>query len=520
MAKKKKPKSHSPGCSPTGSTNSSSLRSSAQSAPASVDLTANKVSSSEVLPPPDNSSLPVSEPKQDQQASDPPRSEPPILDSEPETVESPLKHPLAIECGDTQALSCHEKSPSAMADENNNTVTGQEQMVTLTPPVPETNPPQYEAKLQSTVWRDKVKAGSVNLEPVETPFTLASGETCVRIPNSIIEKNRKSWDSFIIGQFYEDAPARGAVHAIVNGMWSKQRRDISVSKMEGNAFLFRVPCPNTRRRILGQCLWQVEGQTMFVAKWSPGTKPEKPSLSTVPVWLDFTGVPLQFFNQDALKEIAGLVGHPLYVHLSTINLTNIEVAKVYTVIDPRKPLPEAVNDQFESGEVFRILVSCPWLPSLCSHCKKVGHTISKCPSAPPKCPACNSVKHDINSCPKNNADKRSEKRKGKAPIHSQLPIVTGSGNPPARVSSEDLRKKHSSVKKTSSQWVRTNSVMQLPKERINLDPPLGSRRNSKSLPISSQHPLSDQDKDKFCIDLKARPRALHNSDFEQKEETA
>ncbi|WZZ48781.1 hypothetical protein YC2023_048888 [Brassica napus] len=276
MAKKKKPKSHSPGCSPTGSTNSSSLRSSAQSAPASVDLTANKVSSSEVLPPPDNSSLPVSEPKQDQQASDPPRSEPPILDSEPETVESPLKHPLAIECGDTQALSCHEKSPSAMADENNNTVTGQEQMVTLTPPVPETNPPQNEAKLQSTVWRDKVKAGSVNLEP-----------------------------------------------------------------------------------------------------------------------------------------------------------------------------------------------------------------------------------HDINSCPKNNADKRSEKRKGKAPIHSQLPIVTGSGNPPARVSSEDLRKKHSSVKKTSSQWVRTNSVMQLPKERINLDPPLGSRRNSKSLPISSQHPLSDQDKDKFCIDLKA-----------------
>ncbi|KAF3494082.1 hypothetical protein DY000_02054750 [Brassica cretica] len=150
MAKKKKPKSHSPGCSPTGSANSSSLRSSAQPAPASVDLTANKVSSSEVLPLPDNSSLPVSEPKQDQQASDPPRSEPPILDSEPEMVESPLKHPLAIECGDTQALSCHEKSPSAMADENNNTVTGQEQMVTLTPPVPETNPPQNEAKLQST----------------------------------------------------------------------------------------------------------------------------------------------------------------------------------------------------------------------------------------------------------------------------------------------------------------------------------------------------------------------------------
>lgn len=48
---------------------------------------------------------------------------------------------------------------------------------------------------------------------------------------------------------------------------------------------------------------------MFVAKWSPGIKLEKPSLTSVPVWLDFVGVPLQFFNKDALKEIAGLVTH-------------------------------------------------------------------------------------------------------------------------------------------------------------------------------------------------------------------
>ncbi|WZY86015.1 hypothetical protein YC2023_032399 [Brassica napus] len=193
--------------------------------------------------------------------------------------------------------------------------------------------------------------------------------------------------------------------------------------MDGNAFLFRVPCPHARRRILKQCLWQVDGQTMFVAKWAPGVTPEKPALSTVPVWLDFHGVPLQFFNRDALKEIAGLVGHPLYLHPSTENLTNIEVAKVYTVIDPRTPLPEAVNAQFECGEVVRIGVSCPWLPSLCSHCSKVGHTISKCPAAPPRCLICRSVKHSTDACTRTNSNKDN----GKAPIPSQYPIVGSSG---------------------------------------------------------------------------------------------
>lgn len=241
-------------------------------------------------------------------------------------------------------------------------------------------------------------------------------------------------------------------------MWSKHKRDISVSKMEGHAFLFRVPCPNARRRILKQSIWQVNGQTMFVAKWTPGPLQEKPQLSMVPVWVDFTGVPLQFFNRDALKEIAGLVGHPIGLHPSTENLTNIEVARVYTVIDPRKPLPEAVNAQFETGEIRRITVSSPWLPSICSFCKKIGHTISRCSSAPKTCTTCNSVKHLTVNCPRTNPRKHVDAnanarknidptvrkqesinlnaskhegetqghREGKAPIRSLLPIVSKS----------------------------------------------------------------------------------------------
>ena len=148
---------------------------------------------------------------------------------------------------------------------------------------------------------------------------------------------------------------------------------------------------------------------MFVAKWSPGIQQNKPELEMVPVWLELTGVPLQFFNRDALKEIAGLVGHPVRLHPSTENLTDIEVAKVYTIIDPRKPIPEYVNARFESGDISRISVSSPWLPSLCSYCKKVGHTISRCKSAPRTCTLCNSAKHTTANCPRKN----NEAAKGK-----------------------------------------------------------------------------------------------------------
>ncbi|CAL9235693.1 unnamed protein product [Arabidopsis halleri] len=90
-------------------------------------------------------------------------------------------------------------------------------------------------------WAGLFKGHSKRLEKKGTAFTLPSGEACVKIPNSVIEKHKRSWDCFIIGQFYTEPPAQGTLHAIVNGIWSKFHRDISVTKMEGNAYLFRIP---------------------------------------------------------------------------------------------------------------------------------------------------------------------------------------------------------------------------------------------------------------------------------------
>lgn len=329
-----------------------------------------------------------------------------------------------------------------------------------------------------------MKETSIKLEPKEKPFLLDSGEPCVIIPNAVVEKNKKAWECFIIGQFYEESPPRGAVHAIVNGIWSRQRRDITVSKMDEHAFLFCVPCPHARRRILSQSLWQIDGQTMFVAKWSPGLQQVKPELEMVPVWLEFTGVPLQFFNQDALKEIAGMVGHPVCLHPSTEQLTNIEVAKVYTVIDPRKPLPEYVNARFESGDTQRISVSSPFLPSICSFCKKIGHTISRCKVAPKTCTLCNSVKHITIMCPRYNG----EKAKGKAPIKSSLPIVGKANNylyKPVGIKSKDAIDSAAAAHKPAAAAVNT---VQSIEETNTLAHQSGGARDKDVVDAATTHP--------------------------------
>ncbi|XP_018443404.1 uncharacterized protein LOC108815258 [Raphanus sativus] len=149
---------------------------------------------------------------------------------------------------------------------------------------------------------------------------------------------------------------------------------------------------------------------MFVDKWEPGVVPTKPELTSAPIWLELRQVLFQFFNEDGLERIAGLVGHPKFLHPATANKTNLEVAKVFTVIDPRKPLPEAVNVQFESGEISRVLVSSPWMPPVCECCKEIGHVTRRCPAAVKSCTHCKSPDHTLLHCPQKQQKEKVKKK--------------------------------------------------------------------------------------------------------------
>ncbi|CDY31224.1 BnaC08g15190D [Brassica napus] len=351
-------------------------------------------------------------------------------------------------------------------------------------------------------WCNLAKGLGKRLSKKGEAFTLPSGEACIKIPNSVIEKNMKSWETFVLGQFYSDPPSQGTLHNIVNGIGSKHYRDIVVSKMEGFAFLFRIPNTATRARVINQRLWQIEGQTMFVDKWEPGVVPAKPELTSAPIWLELRKVPFQFFNEDGLERIAGLVGDPKYLHPMTKNKTNLEVAKVWTIIDPRVPLPEAVNIQFESGEISRVLVSSPWMPPVCAMCKEIGHVAKRCPSVqkvPMLCAQCNSKNHNLENCPliRKQEPKGKKTRRGKSKENRQWrvvePTTDPAKSPPVPQQTEQTHTKigHSSLLGTAKDQVHGESSAT--PSYLQSTRPRSSSRASKSSNSDIQPDSSDVD---------------------------
>lgn len=91
-------------------------------------------------------------------------------------------------------------------------------------------------KEPADTWCDLAKGVGKRLSKKGEAFTLPSGEACIQIPNSVIEKNRKSWEPFVIGQFYSDPPSQGTLHNIVNGIWSSAIETLQYPKWKGSPF--------------------------------------------------------------------------------------------------------------------------------------------------------------------------------------------------------------------------------------------------------------------------------------------
>lgn len=249
-------------------------------------------------------------------------------------------------------------------------------------------------------WAERTTGCSHTLKKCGSPFLLDSGELCVTIPNKDIEDNKSLWKSFVVGQFYRKAPSFGKIQAIVNLLWSKWHRDVTVTKLDTpHTFIFKIPNVSARQRVLKEGIWSIDGSTMFVAEWSLGVQPSKSVLKTAPVWIELRKVPYEFYNPLALSRIASIVGHPLYLHKETLQMTNFEVAKVFTEIDLHKPLPEYVWASFENGERRKISVSCPHLPPICPICAEAGHSSKHCNSVPPLCSFCKKAYHVVEICP-------------------------------------------------------------------------------------------------------------------------
>ncbi|XP_070050930.1 uncharacterized protein [Nicotiana tomentosiformis] len=126
---------------------------------------------------------------------------------------------------------------------------------------------------------------------------------------------------------------------------------------------------------------EIEGQQMWLQKWSPDFKPEEDLLIS-PVWVLLPGLPFHMHTWNYVKQVVSSIGTPLEINLATRGRTRLCVAKVRIEIDLLKPQPESVyvgqiyDNAPQKGFVQKLKYE--GIPKYCKYCKKLGHNLLNC----------------------------------------------------------------------------------------------------------------------------------------------
>ncbi|KAG7576912.1 hypothetical protein ISN45_Aa03g012390 [Arabidopsis thaliana x Arabidopsis arenosa] len=213
----------------------------------------------------------------------------------------------------------------------------------------------------------------VSLAPVSIS---TEGRPRVKVPNSVFERGAKLHEDFIVGIFYGKAPSYGKIWGVLNFLWGKDKR-VTIHKLTTNAFLFHIPSPSLRNRVLQHELWHVGDSPFFVTAWKSEFSFNPPSLEKAPVWASIKDIPFDLITPEGLSIIC----RPLGRAVDHKPLTSINSAEVKVIVDLTKPLPAVLEIEREDGQVLLLKVTYPWLPPLCPLCNEIGHKASLCPTA-------------------------------------------------------------------------------------------------------------------------------------------
>ncbi|KAG5413539.1 hypothetical protein IGI04_001106 [Brassica rapa subsp. trilocularis] len=207
------------------------------------------------------------------------------------------------------------------------------------------------------------------------------GRPRVKIPQAVFERGAKLHSDYIVGIFYGKPPSYGKIWGVLNFLWGKDRR-VTIQHLAKNAYLFHIPSPSLRRKVLEHELWRVGDSPFFVTQWKSEFSYNPPALDRAPVWTTISGIPFDLITPEGL----GFICRPLGKAVDYKPFKSVTSAEVKIIVNLTKPLPKELEVECEDGKVLVLQVTYPWLPPLCPLCNEIGHKKELCPSAPPSDP--------------------------------------------------------------------------------------------------------------------------------------
>ena len=121
----------------------------------------------------------------------------------------------------------------------------------------------------------------------------ADGKLVAKPPVEAVDEGIDMWKGCLVGQFLDKRLPFPVVRSLVNRLWGKREMP-DISTTENGLFLFRFRDPEARDWVMDAGPWHLAGRLFILRAWKPGMDMLNIQLSSIPIWVRFYNIPLEY----------------------------------------------------------------------------------------------------------------------------------------------------------------------------------------------------------------------------------
>ncbi|XP_019235772.1 PREDICTED: uncharacterized protein LOC109216098 [Nicotiana attenuata] len=156
-----------------------------------------------------------------------------------------------------------------------------------------------------------------------------------------VEEQTQKWKAALIGYVLGGTPSFKEMLKFVYGVWNFITTP-QVFLHDDGYFIFRFSSEEDKNKIIQQGPYTYHNRPIILKQWVPNFYMCKEVTRTMPIWVIFPGLPIQFWTKENLGCLANYLGKPIRLDKLTTDGDRISYARMFIEMDISQELPDTI----------------------------------------------------------------------------------------------------------------------------------------------------------------------------------
>ena len=142
-----------------------------------------------------------------------------------------------------------------------------------------------------------------------------------------------------------------------------RRRCLIYPRLRMDCIFFRFRDPDARDLVMESGPWHLAGSPFIFHAWQPGMDMLNIELTSIPIWVKFYNILLEYWTNMSLGHIASVVGNPLHLDSLIDNQSKLSFARICIEVGVDCEFPKSVLLDMGNDKYYTIRINTHGLHS-------------------------------------------------------------------------------------------------------------------------------------------------------------